>query len=324
MLLISLKQCNNLCAGGSAVLALKKMSDYKGTRWKRTKKKAHKWKRIVACAGVVSLVGSYFYFNSESRSRSESVPISPQALMPIPGEAEEQVEDRLQAILIRHWEAMGGMHNWSKVDSIRLNGIIEREGQFVDICIVKKRPNQIRATVTLPLPGKDEEKMQIIRAHDGKVAWTATRRAGAAEMIKEELAPEAASKLLADAGVLPTLIKLWREGAAIELIGTSAIAGQDALQIKTATKAGQQYTFYLASDSYRLLAYESTDNDGRTTRTRITDFMKHGGVLIPRRVVIESTATGTSTMTTKSVEIGVGIYNEYFEAGQGLRTAKSQ
>jgi len=233
-------------------------------------------------------------------------------------------EPQLREILNKHWEAMGGMSNWSKVESIQLNGTVERGGQLVDICIVKKRPNQIRATVTLPLPGSEDEKLQVIRAHDGKTAWTATRLAGAPEMVKEELPPEAAAQLLADAGVLPPLIKLWREGAEFELLESTVIQGENAYTFRTKTEASLQYTFYLSTDSHQLLAYDSLDGDGTTTRTTITGFVKEAGVLVPRQSVIESPTTGISTMTTHSVEVGVGIYKEYFGPGESPRTAQSE
>lgn len=233
-------------------------------------------------------------------------------------------EPQLREILSKHWEAMGGMSNWSKVESIRLNGTIERDGQLVDICIVKKRPNQIRATVTLPLPGSDEEQLQVIRAHDGKTAWTATRLAGAPEMLKEELPSEAAAELLADAGVLPPLIKLWREGAEFELLESKVIDGENAYSLGTKSKAPLQYTFSLSSDSYQLLAYDSIKHDGSITRTTFTGFVKEEGVLIPLESVVESPATGTSTMTTNSVEVGVGIYKEYFGPGELPRTAQTK
>ncbi len=187
-------------------------------------------------------------------------------------------EPELNDILTQHWEAMGGMRNWSKVESIRLNGTIERDGQIVDICIVKKRPNQIRATITLPLPGSEEEKLQVIRAHDGETAWTATRLAGAPVMKKEELPPEAAAELLADAGVLPRLIKLWREGVELELLEPKIIDEKQAYRLKAETETTQQHIFYLSADSYELLAYESVDKDGTTTRTTITDYIKEAGV----------------------------------------------
>ena len=84
---------------------------------------------------------------------------------------------------------MGGLANWSQIESIQLNGTIERDGKTVDFVIIKKRPDQIRATVTMPVPGKEDEAIQLIRAHDGKSAWTATRLSGAPEMQKEKLPP---------------------------------------------------------------------------------------------------------------------------------------
>lgn len=238
--------------------------------------------------------------------------------------AEATTAPQLREILSKHWEAMGGIRNWSKVESIRLNGTIVRNGQLVDICIVKKRPNQIRATVTLPLPGSDEEELQVIRAHDGKTAWTATRLAGASEMVKEELPSEAAAELLADAGVLPPLIKLWREGAEFELLESKVIDGENAYSLGTKEKNPLQNIFYLSSDSYQLLAYDSIKSDGTATRTRLKGFVKAEGVLIPRESVIEAPSTGRSTMTTHSVEVGVGIYKEYFGPGELPRTAQTE
>ena len=86
-------------------------------------------------------------------------------------------DPRVNEILSKHQEAMGGLTNWSQIESIQLNGTGERDGKTVDVVIIKKRPNQIRATVTLPVPGKEDEAIQLIRAHDGKSAWTANRLA---------------------------------------------------------------------------------------------------------------------------------------------------
>lgn len=302
------------------------MSEYVKTRRKRTARTSRKWRIIPACAGVVALVGSFIYFNSESNSGIEEQDISRPSPEELDGKVEPMmvVNSELREILDKHLETMGGIHNWSKVESIRLNGTIERDGQLVDICIVKKRPNQIRATVTLPLPDSDEEKLQIIRAHDGKTAWTATRLAGAPDMVKEELPPEAAAELLADAGVLPPLIKLWRDGTELELLESKIVNGENAYRLRTKAKAPLQYTFYVSSDSYQLLAYDSIKNDGTSIRTTLAGFVQDNGVLIPRESIIESPATGTSTMTANSIEVGVGIYQEYFGPGEMPRTAQTK
>jgi hypothetical protein len=96
------------------------------------------------------------------------------ALVLISAANAEDSQTSVNEILRKHFEAMGGLNNWNRIESIQMNGTIERDGQTVDIVIVKKRPDQIRATVTVPIPGKENEAFQIIRAHDGKTAWTAT------------------------------------------------------------------------------------------------------------------------------------------------------
>lgn len=143
-------------------------------------------------------------------------------------------------------------------------------------------------------------------------------------MVTKELPPEAAAELLADAGVLPRLIKLWSEGAEFELLDPKTIHGENAHGLKVTTPAAHQRTFYLSTDTYKLIAHESVDSDGNTTRTMITEYVQEAGVLIPSSSIIESPNTGVSSMTTNSVEVGVGIYDEYFSAKQATRTAQAE
>lgn len=229
----------------------------------------------------------------------------------------------LNEILQRHLEAMGGLNNWSRVESIQFNGTIERGDQTVDIVIVKKRPNRIRATVTVPIPGKEDAYFQVIRAHDGTTAWTATRLAGAPKMKKEELPAEAAQELLADAGVLPPLIKLWRGGADLALLGSETLDGQTTYAIEaTSEDLPGAYTFHLCAESYLVTHYESRHPEHGTTRTTLGDYRSEHNVLIPTRSTIQDDQTGESIMSTTSVKVGVGIYEEYFGMSESFRTAE--
>lgn len=223
----------------------------------------------------------------------------------------------IKEILNLHWEALGGMHNWSKVESIRLNGTIQRKEDFVDICIVKKNPNQIRATITLPPRGETEDQIQIIRAHDGKKAWTATRLAGASELKKQALSPEAAAALLSDAGVLPPLIKLWRDGAEISRQPPSVINGIPTITIQAKPKdSAVRHIFYLCEETYLVLLQESDNGVDEIIRTHYSDYTTSDGLQFPARSIIDSSQTGRTIMTTQSVEIGVGIYDGYFTLNQ--------
>ncbi|MDP4610200.1 MAG: hypothetical protein NWT02_03335 [Opitutales bacterium] len=219
----------------------------------------------------------------------------------------------IDEIMRRHVETMGGLYNWNQVQSIRLAGTIERDGKTADIVIIKKRPNQIRATITLPIPGREDEEFQIIRTHDGKTAWTATRLAGAAEIKKEELPEDAANELLADAGVLPLLIKIWREGAKLELLSPQRINGVTHFRIRATDKALHcDYTFYVSSDSFLVTQYDSIDPQHRITQTTLDHYSVAQNVLIPKLSIIQAAQSGKSVMTTNSIEVGVGIYEEYF------------
>ncbi|MGZ0656756.1 hypothetical protein ACWPKO_06100 [Coraliomargarita sp. W4R53] len=227
----------------------------------------------------------------------------------------------LNGILQKHLDAMGGLRNWSQIESIRLSGTIERNGQTVDIVIIKKSPNQIRATVTIPSPGKEDEAFQVIRAHDGKTGWTATRQAGAPTMIKKTLTSETADDLLNDAGVLPLLIKHWRKGENLELIGSDAIDGEPAFVIDyTHDSRPATQRFYLSTKTYRTIAYETTTSSEHI-RTTLSNYQEQHGVLLPTLSIITTESTGKSTMRMDSIDIGVGIYEEYFDAAERLTTA---
>jgi len=226
-------------------------------------------------------------------------------------------EDReLRAILDKHVEAMGGWRNWNQVESIRLAGTIERDGRTVEFVIVKKRPNQIRATVTLPLPGDEEEKIQVIRAHDGKTAWTATRLVGAVDIKKQELDPEAAAALLADAGVLPQLMKFRQEGAAFELLPSAIFEGKPVRVIRSSghrPEAGMIYEFHVCAETYRIL-HLVAHKGGGVERNTYGDYREADGVFLPFQTTIVAESTGRSEMRTESAEVGVGIYEEYFQS----------
>lgn len=49
--------------------------------------------------------------------------------------------------------------------------------------------------------------------------------------------------------------------------------------------------------------------------TQLENYTEQQNVRIPTLNIIQSQQTGDSIMTTSSIKIGVGIYEEYFELG---------
>lgn len=218
----------------------------------------------------------------------------------------------LREILKAHVDTMGGWMHWNDVESIRSTGTLERDGQQIEFCIIKKRPQQIRATLTIPIPESDDEAMQIIRAHDGKHGWSAIRRTGEEALNKTKLSDEEAHALLNDASVLPKLIQLWRAGAPMEILQHPSARNHECTTLKvTSTTADEIYTFVL-DQNYKVTSYTYTTQDQQTTHTHLSHYEQVDGLYLPMHMEIHSEQTGRSIMTTEAIVIGVGIYKDYF------------
>lgn len=227
----------------------------------------------------------------------------------------------VEGILRQHIEAIGGLRAWSKIESIRIAGTVSQNRQDADILIIKKRPNQIRATVTIPIPGEEDKKFQVIRAHDGSTAWTASRQAGARKLKTSTLSQSEAQTLLNDAQILPPLFRLWQEGAQLELNGVQNIKGKDYFVIKAQVKgSADTFTFNISTESLLTHRY-TTEISGVTWTTTLTNYEKQGEVMMPTTSIIESKASGVSIVTAETIELGVGIYDEYFKPIDSIRTA---
>lgn len=232
--------------------------------------------------------------------------------------ADVNKERELQDILRKHAEAMGGLRNWNKVESIRTTGTIERDGKLVDFCIIKKRPNQIRATITMPIPGNEEEHLQVIRAHDGKEAWTATRLAGGETLAHQSLTGDEATDLIEEAQVLPQLMHLWQSNAKLEVTGVKTYEGE-LHHIITATHEhtpDKHYEFYLSDDSYLVSKSIIYKNGQLSSSTTLSNLAPVSGIIVAKTLHLNSPVTGLSLMQVEDVTIGVGIYEEYFEGEQ--------
>ena len=236
-------------------------------------------------------------------------------LFTAPGhQASADQDPELQRILKAHVDAMGGWRAWNKVESIRLTGTIEREGQTYDFCIIKKRPDQIRATITMSLPGNKDEEIQLIRAYDGKKAWTASRMAGSDELSLTPLDDESRKDLIEDAALLPKLVHLWQSGADLQLLGTGTVGGRTAYKIQaTQGESDFEYLMHVDKDTYQLMEYSIVRGGDIFSTTRLSGFASFSEVLLPQNMTIESKETGSSQMHVAGIEVGVGIYRDYFQ-----------
>ena len=228
-----------------------------------------------------------------------------------PAHANEDPE--LQRILKAHVDAMGGWRAWNKVESIRLTGTIEREGQTYDFCIIKKRPDQIRATITMSLPGNKDEEIQLIRAYDGKKAWTASRMAGSEIRDRMPIASEYLHELRAEAFFESLLISLWQDSANLKLITkVPTIHGNEHYTVSAVKDMHHNYIFRLCKNSYKIKSFTYCNESGDKVNTKLYAYNNVNGLEFSMGATIDCSKQGITNLEIKAIELGVGIYEEYF------------
>ena len=231
----------------------------------------------------------------------------------LPAQADEATE--LQRILKAHVDAMGGWSAWNKVESIRLTGTIERDDQLLDYCLIKKRPDKIRMTITMPLPDKVKEDVQLIRAYDGKTAWTATRMAGGDTLARQTLTDDAASDLIDEAHVLPKLMYLCQTNAELKKTATMTYEGKVLHVIHATLKNNPEkhYEIYLADETH-LVSKSIAYKDGEiVSSATLSGAEAIAEITVAKTLHLHSPSAGSTLMQIEDVTIGVGIYEEYFE-----------
>jgi|TARA_E500000178_G_scaffold180812_1_gene179527 hypothetical protein len=228
-----------------------------------------------------------------------------------PAHANEDPE--LQRILKAHVDAMGGWRAWNKVESIRLTGTIEREGQLFDYCLIKKRTDKIRMTITMPLPGEDKEEVQLIRAFDGEYAWTATRLAGADDYLKQELLGiETAIDLASDANVMPQLMSYIFEGHYFTLEESDDYTGHTINCYPDRENKDSFFQFHICAQNYTVDFYHTVLAEAIVSTTTHLSYETKNDLQIPNQLLVDAAGTGSTTMLIDSIELGVGIYDAYF------------
>ncbi len=243
-------------------------------------------------------------------------------LLTAPGhQASADQDPELQRILKAHVDAMGGWRAWNKVESIRLTGTIEREGQTYDFCIIKKRPDQIRMTLNVSLPDSSDQVLQVIRAYDGKNCWSANRLEGDPDLNAKSLAKEEALDLIENSGVLPLLIKTRENHAIMELVDAgNASEGRSIIIRAVDQKSGSTKEFFLEPSTMMVQKITTTYTGGKAATTVLSDYATYSEVKLPTHMVITDEMSGSSKMQFSLIEIGVGIYEEYFHPSLTLST----
>lgn len=219
-----------------------------------------------------------------------------------------------QSILNKHMQAMGGWSAWRPIESVRFRGIVKNNSGSYDIFIIKKRPNFVRATVTLQQNDTNGESFQLIRGYDGANGWYANRLSGEIGLHKEILDPHAARMIASDSNVQPLMAQLTEDGATLKVSHLVDFEGTLAFELSaTHPLTKTNHNIYIDAESYKMVGFESWHGDNRTM-TWIHEYKTVNGVLVPSLTTTISDEGDPTVLYMDSIQIGVGVHNEYFSS----------
>jgi hypothetical protein len=225
-------------------------------------------------------------------------------------------------IIARHIQARGGYGRIKAIQTLRITRTVVTQFAEVQVVILKKRPQLLRAEQTVP------GQPPTLRGITAEGAWD---YAGGQLTTRT---PEAAAEARDLDGDFDGPLVDWKEkGHTIELAGHEALPGGEAFKLAVKTRNGASRTFYIDGSTYLVRRITGVTIMPRGQKANIeTDILAHkeaGGVQFPSEIQDERTGAGpvqTLVTYTKAIEINVPIDDGLFvppakPAGDGAAAA---
>ena len=207
------------------------------------------------------------------------------AAAPAPAPPEESpkvsAEDaaKVDEILARHLDALGGAAKLHALRSLRLTGIVRfGDGDFTieaQYGVAQKRPGSVRNEVSFQgLTGVD--------AYDGEGAWTTEPWDGRRDAFRRSA--DEAKPMAQQADIEGPLVDWRAKGHRVDYLGTEEIDGTRALKLRVTLKDGDVEYRYLDPDAFleiRIVTVGHVRGTERVTETDLGDYEQVAGVWIP-------------------------------------------
>ena len=236
-------------------------------------------------------------------SKKHSVWLVLMALLAVPGQAEETVDD----IIAHNLETIGGEEALKAVETMRMTGTMSMGGMQVPVTIEQKRPGKFRMEMEM-------QGMKIVTAYDGEQAWGVMPMMGKTE---PELLGEDQRKQIENRSEFDgPLVDYKEKGNQVELVGKEDVEGTEAYKLKVTRKSGDVEYVYLDTEYFLPFQTEariSMQGNETNVTVKLGDYQEVGGILMPYSIeqVLEGAPTGAN-MTFDKIEVNVGIDDSKF------------
>src|SRR5689334_8933329 len=220
-------------------------------------------------------------------------------------------------IIARYIKTAGGSDKIAAIRTLRRVGKFSTDDGFEATVVQENsRPNFVREEFSV-------QGMTGINAFDGTNGWKVDPFQGKKDA--ESLSEEELRGIIEDADFDEPLINYKQKGNKVEFVGMDQIEGTDVYKLKVTLKSGDTRTYYMDTDSYMPIKYETkriirgTPQESETT---VGDYKQVGGWYLPFSIESKQKgSSGSQKITVDKIEFNVPIdttrYYRPKEAGGG-------
>ena len=221
----------------------------------------------------------------------------------------------LEDLLAKHYEAIGGLENMRKLQSIRMTGATVRRFRGNQMESPIKRIVKDRKMIRVETSRRGRN---IVRVYDGENGWMINPRDGETA---QDMPKAMAVNFAAEADFFGDLFQWQEKGGQLVYLGKEDVEGTEAHKIEATSANGVKQTHYLDAEYFVLIKTVGTGSfRGRDIESHAfySDYKQVGGLLLAHAITVKS-PDGETRMETRyeRIELNPEIDDSIFKKPDG-------
>jgi outer membrane lipoprotein-sorting protein len=220
-------------------------------------------------------------------------------------------EKKRDEILSKHFKAVG-QKKLENVESIKMMGSTQTQGQEFKFTMYLKEPNKIRNEV--PMQGQ-----KMIQAFDGENGWMLAPWVGPDP---QDLSGQQLEQFKKSANIRGELYNWKEKGHKLEYMGEEQMEGTPVYRLRLTKKDGDVIDYYLDKGTFIPLKQKTKttfNNQEIETETFFSNYEMINGIAMPMSMR-SSGSQFSSEITIDSIEFNVEIPDKLFEKPTASKT----